>query len=151
VESIQISCRTAHCALACGALFLPPTPKGIEENFVRRISLLVITSLALNGCTLTRVSDEGHARDVGELNVIGSGLTEARSVAEQKGFECNEHIRQNVSVLSNNVVRKTNVLECTKTSMEVFCPQRRYVVFNADTKTGKVYTVGKRIDQRSCF
>lgn len=118
---------------------------------MRRISLLVITSLALNGCALTRVSDEGHARDVSELNVIGSGLTEARSAAEQKGFECNEHIQQNVSVLSNNVVRKTNVLECTKTSMEFFCPQRRYVVFNADSKTDKVYTVGKRIDQRSCF
>jgi len=49
------------------------------------------------------------------------------------------------------VVRKTDILQCNKSSAELICPQRRYVVFNLDPATGKVYAVGARITQQSCF
>ncbi len=116
-----------------------------------RFIFILIASLALNGCMLTRVSDSRHAKEVSELNAVGLSLDAARELATQHGFECSAYIDKNRSVHIDDVIRKTDILQCNKSSLELICPQRRYVVFNADPASGKVYAVGKRITQQSCF
>ena len=116
-----------------------------------RLTFILIASLALSGCILTRVSDARHAKEVGELNAVGLSLDAARELATQHGFECSPYIDKDRSVQIGDVIRKTDILECNKSSLELICPQRRYVVFNVDPASGKVYAVGKRITQQSCF
>jgi len=116
-----------------------------------RLTFILIASLALNGCMLTRVSESSHAKEVSELRAVGLSLDEARELATQHGFKCDEYIERNRNVVVNNISRKTDSLECSKSSLELFCPQSRYVVFNADAASGKVYVVGKRIREHTCF
>jgi len=56
-----------------------------------------------------------------------------------------------VSVSTNDGVRNTDMLERSKKSLELACPQCRYVVFNIAPATGLVSAVGKRFTQNSCF
>jgi hypothetical protein len=107
--------------------------------------------MMFSGCALTRVSDASHAEDVRELNAVGLTMDEARVKAEHDGFECDDYVDTDVRVQIGNVIRRSTVLQCGKKSLELFCPQRRYVVFNIDPKTNKVYAVGKRINQNACF
>lgn len=116
-----------------------------------RYTLVLMVSFMLSGCALTRVSDATHAKEVNQLDVIGLTLDEARESAIRHGYECSTHPKLNVTVATESGNRKSNTLECDKASAEVFCPQRRIVVFNADVGSGKVYAVGKRITQNSCF
>lgn len=117
-----------------------------------RLGLVLLAALALHGCALTRVSDQRHAREVAELHAEGFTLQQARAAATQKGFACEAQPDRNRSVqTSDGVVRKTDVLRCSQASAELICPQRRYVVFNIDPESGKVYAVGQRITQQSCF
>jgi hypothetical protein len=119
---------------------------------VRRISVVLLTCLSLSNCGITRVSESSHAKSVSKIDAVGVSLDVARGMAVKAGFQCNEHIDRNRSVQGDDgVVRKTNTLSCDKTSLELVCPQRRYVVFNADPKSGKVYSVGNRITEHSCF
>ncbi|MNY76923.1 hypothetical protein D3C86_2166650 [compost metagenome] len=70
----------------------------------------------------------------------------------QKGFSCEAQPDRNRSVhAKDGVVRNTDILQCSKRSAELICPQRRYVVFNVDPESGKVYAVGQRINQQTCF
>lgn len=112
---------------------------------------LLFTTLALAGCALTRVSDARHSRDVEQLQAVGFTVDQARAAAVKNGFTCEQHLDRNRSVQTASGIRKTDVLQCNKTSAELICPQRRYVVFNLDPETGKVYAVGQRINQQSCF
>jgi len=116
-----------------------------------RFTFILIASLALNGCVLTRVSESRHAKEVSELNAVGLSLDAARELATRHGFECDEYVEKNRNVVVNDVSRKTDILECRKSSLELLCPQSRYVVFNADPASGKVYVVGKRIREHTCF
>ena len=116
-----------------------------------RFTLLLLTCFALGGCALTRVSEARHAKDVDALNAVGLPLEEARAIAMQHGYSCETQPDKNRSVQTNAGVRKTDVLQCNKSSAELICPQRRYVVFNVDPESGKVYAVGKRINPQSCF
>lgn len=116
-----------------------------------RHSVLLLTSFALSGCALTRVSDARHSKDVDALNAVGLTVDEARAVAVKNGFTCEQHLDRDRSVQTSTGIRKTDFLQCNKTSAELICPQRRYVVFNIDPQSGKVYTVGRRITQQSCF
>lgn len=124
---------------------------GMKEIRMFRLSLLLLTSLAMGGCALTRVSETRHAKDVEGLNAVGFTLDEARTIATQNGFACEAQPDRNRSVQTQAGVRKTDVLQCNKSSAELICPQRRYVVFNIDPESGKVYSVGKRITPQSCF
>jgi hypothetical protein len=116
-----------------------------------RFTLLLIVFFMLGGCALTRVSDATHAKEVDELDAIGLSLDAARDRAIQKGFVCDKSIEPNVSVQTKSGVRKMMILRCDKESMEVICPQRRYIAFMADPESSKVNFVGKHIRQRSCF
>lgn len=118
---------------------------------ILRNSVLLIAAFSLGGCALPRVSEARHAKDVEGLNAVGFTLDEARAVATQNGFACEAQPDRNRSVQTQAGVRKTDVLQCNKSSAELICPQRRYVVFNIDPESGKVYSVGKRITPQSCF
>lgn len=118
---------------------------------ILHVSLLLATAFALGGCALTRVSEKHHAKEAEELQAVGFTLEQARAAAMQKGYTCEQEPDRNRSVQKDGVVRKTDILQCNKSSAELICPQRRYVVFNLDPATGKVYAVGARINQQSCF
>jgi hypothetical protein len=118
---------------------------------LRRLSLLSLAAITLAGCALTRVSDKRHAQDVEDLDAVGLTLEQARASATQKGFVCEPQPDRNRSVQTQTGVRKTDVLQCSKSSAQLICPQRRYVVFNIDPDSAKVYAVGRRITQQSCF
>ena len=122
------------------------------KNRIYSFSGLLIAALAVGGCALTRVSEKRHASEVAELNAVGLTLTQARALAMQKGFSCEAQPDRNRSVQAKDgVVRKTDILQCSKGSAELLCPQRRYVVFNVDPESGTVYAVGQRINQQTCF
>lgn len=121
------------------------------KRHLLHISLLLGSALALGGCALTRVSEKHHAKEAQELHAEGFTLEEARAAAMQKGYSCEQQPDRNRSVQKDGVVRKTDILQCNKSSAELICPQRRYVAFNLDPATGKVYAVGARITQQSCF
>lgn len=117
-----------------------------------RFSVIVAACLSISGCGLTKVPDFVHDRDVSKLDAVGVSLEAARAMATRNGFRCNQSLDRNRTVVAkDNVQRKTDILECHKTSFDLVCPQRRYVVFNADPQSGIVYSVGRRITQHSCF
>ncbi|MCM2454831.1 hypothetical protein HGO37_05465 [Rhizobium sp. CG4] len=120
---------------------------------MNRISVLLITglSLTLTSCGFTRASERGHAREVSKINAVGVSLDTAREMAVKKGFLCDQSVDRGRTVVSDGVTRKTDILSCHKKSLELICPQRRYVIFNAYPATGKVYRVGNRITEHSCF
>lgn len=62
-----------------------------DDNIFLRIILLLLSTSTLSSCTLTRVSDSTHAKEVDELNVIGLSLEAARQRATEKGFVCSEY------------------------------------------------------------
>lgn len=112
-------------------------------------SLLI---LSLSGCMLTRVTQASHQKEVAKFDVIGLTMEAAKAQAVQRGFDCDpgEQFR-NVSSVADGTVRKADIFTCSKSSAELVCPQRRYVSFTADAKTGLVYAVGGRITEHSCF
>ncbi|MBD9390363.1 hypothetical protein IB237_24475 [Agrobacterium sp. AGB01] len=120
---------------------------------MNRISVLLITglSLTLTSCGFTRASERGHAREVSKINAVGVSLDTAREMAVKKGFLCDQSVDRGRTVVSGGITRKTDILSCHKKSLELICPQRRYVIFNAYPATGKVYYVGGRITEHSCF
>ncbi|VEB98307.1 Uncharacterised protein [Cedecea lapagei] len=115
-----------------------------------RYTFVLLTIVTLNGCTLARVSESGHAKEVNNLHAVGLSLDTARQKALQDGFSCDAP-KSNISVQIDGIVRKSTTLECGKKSPEVFCPQYRYVIFNADANSQIIYAVGKRIDPHRCF
>ena len=116
-----------------------------------RLTLLLIACFTLGGCILTRVSDNTHAKEVDGLHAVGLSLDAAKQRAIQAGYDCEPNPDPDVSVQTESGVHKMMVLQCNKTSLELVCPQRRYVVFNANPQSKIVLLVGKRITQQSCF
>jgi hypothetical protein len=144
----------------CRLAFQPVGPYqscGFDEynqgNNVRCTSVLLIAGLCLSltSCAFTRASERGHAREVSKINAVGVSMETARDMAVKKGFLCDQNVDKGRSVVIDGKIRKTDILSCHKRSLELVCPQRRYVVFNADPKTGKVYSIGGRITEHSCF
>lgn len=114
----------------------------------KMIALLLICLLP--GCSLTRVSDAAFSDEVDNLNVIGLSLNDARQKVSRQGFTCNDDFITS-HVQTDTGVQRLYQLECSKTNLELMCPQIRNVVLDADIKTHKVILVGKRITQRACF
>ncbi|WP_052285487.1 hypothetical protein [Kluyvera genomosp. 1] len=121
-------------------------------DVVRRSLILVLATSLLGGCSLTRVSDDAFAEEVKTLNVTGMSLTDAVAKVNREGFECRaENARTAKVSLTPSSSRFLKQLECSKQNNELFCPQIRNVVLNADPKTDTVILVGKTITQRACF
>ncbi|MES3498127.1 hypothetical protein QDQ38_02615 [Citrobacter portucalensis] len=69
-----------------------------KSKTILRFAFLVFFTSMLSGCTLTRVSDSSHAKEIQELNVIGLSLESARKKATEKGFVCSEYGNVNTVV-----------------------------------------------------
>ncbi|QMN53901.1 hypothetical protein HVW69_12880 [Citrobacter freundii] len=121
-----------------------------KSKTILRFALLVFFTSMLSGCTLTRVSDSSHAKEIQELNVIGLSLESARKRATEKGFVCSEYGNVNTVVTDDGEHRWLQT-ECSKKSAELFCPQMRFVVLNVDPNTNRVVDVGNYINQHTCF
>lgn len=120
------------------------------EN-VFRTSLLLIGCLTLNGCGLTKIPESWHDNEINRLDTVGVSLEEARTKATRRGFKCSENIQFNRTIWDGGTERKVNTLQCYKQSLDLICPQTRYVVFNADPRSGKVLSAGGRITEFTCF
>ena len=121
-----------------------------NDNSILRVAFLFTLSFALTGCALTRVSASSHDKDVDKLNVIGLDLDAARQRAIVDGFACSKDANLNL-VQTESGNHKWLQTECSKKSLELFCPQMRFIVFNVDPDTNKVVDVGKYINQHTCF
>lgn len=121
-----------------------------DDNIFLRIILLLLSTSTLSSCTLTRVSDSTHAKEVDELNVIGLSLEGARQRATEKGFVCSEYGNVNTVVTEQGEHRWLQT-ECSKKSAELFCPQMLFVVLNVDPNTNRVVDVGNYVNQHTCF
>lgn len=121
-----------------------------NNNTILRVAFLLILSFALAGCALTRVSASSHDKDVDELNVIGLNLDAARQKAIVDGFVCSKDANLNL-VQTESGSHKWLQTECSKKSLELFCPQMRFIVLNVAPDTNKVVDVGKYIIQHTCF
>jgi hypothetical protein len=113
------------------------------------IFLLLFAQL-LSGCSLTRVSEKSHAREVESLNLIGMSLDAAKEKLIKEGFDCSDYPETN-RVQTQSGARTLMQLDCSKRSLELICPQIRYAVLNVDPQSFKVVLMGKRITQQACF
>lgn len=112
-----------------------------NDNAILRVAFLLVLSFTLTGCALTRVSASSHDKDVDELNVIGLNLDAARQKAIVDGFVCSKDANLN-QVQTESGSHKWLQTECSKKSLELFCPQMRFIVFNVDPDTNKVLMWG---------
>lgn len=119
---------------------------------VIRSAMFVLLSTLLSGCVFTRVSDDAFAHEVNNLHVTGMSLHAAVGQLNRQGYACSaDDARMTKVSLDANNARFFKQLECSKQSMEAFCPQIRNVVLNADPNSDNVVMVGKNITQRGCF
>ena len=119
---------------------------------VIRSAMFVLLSTLLSGCVFTRVSDDAFAHEVNNLHVTGMSLHAAVGQLNRQGYACSaDDARMTKVSLDANNARFFKQLECSKHSMEAFCPQIRNVVLNADPNSDNVVMVGKNITQRGCF
>lgn len=119
---------------------------------VIRSAMFVLLSTLLSGCVFTRVSDDAFAHEVNNLHVTGMSLHAAVGQLNRQGYACSaDDARMTKVSLDANNARFFKQLECSKQSMEAFCPQIHNVVLNADPNSDNVVMVGKNITQRGCF
>lgn len=119
----------------------------------KKVLILIFSLLfvqLLSGCSLTRVSEKSHAREVESLNLIGMSLDAAKEKLSKEGFDCSEYPETN-RVQTQSGARTLIQLDCSKRSLELICPQIRYAVLNVDPQSLKVVLVGNRITQQACF
>ncbi|WP_145524394.1 hypothetical protein [Yersinia rohdei] len=125
----------------------------MQKTKNKKILILIFFLLfaqLLSGCSLTRVSEKSHAREVDSLNLIGMSLDAAKEKLIQEGFNCSDYPETN-RVQTQSGVRTLIQLDCSKRSLELICPQIRYAVLNVDPQSFKVVLMGKRITQQACF
>lgn len=119
---------------------------------VIRSAMFVLLSTLLSGCVFTRVSDDAFAHEVNNLHVTGMSLHAAVGQLNRQGYACSaDDARMTKVSLDANNARFFKQLECSKQSMEAFCPQIHNVVLNAAPNSDNVVMVGKNITQRGCF
>jgi len=121
----------------------------LKRKYIKILILILLTQL-LGGCSLTRVSEKSHAREVESLNLIGLSLDVAKEKLSKEGFDCSDY-PETKRVETQSGARTFIQLDCSKRSLELICPQIRYAVLNVDLQSFKVVLVGKRITQQACF
>ncbi|AJJ09909.1 hypothetical protein CH64_814 [Yersinia rohdei] len=125
----------------------------MQKTKNKKILILIFFLLfaqLLSGCSLTRVSEKSHAKEVESLNLIGMSLDAAKEKLIKEGFNCSDYPETN-RVQTQSGVRTLIQLDCSKRSLELICPQIRYAVLNVDPQSFKVVLMGKRITQQACF
>ncbi len=125
----------------------PPLTSNVGPLIMRNfVSLLFISSVALHGCALTRVSGSAHKEEVERLNLIELNHADAIAKLTASGFTCyNERLS---SVVSG---RKIEIATCYKKSAELICPQIRKAIIEVDVNSKKVSSVRTHMVDKGCF
>ena len=152
-------CRLSHIYL----LLAPQIPPGntlihsqqqthypMLNKKQNRTLLLLPAVCLLASCSLTRVTEATHARDVDELKLVDMSLDAAKHKVTEQGFACSPGSALH-SVQMDDGVHRWLQTECSKKNAELFCPQMRSIVLNADPESQKVVAVGKSITSHACF
>lgn len=115
-------------------------------------ALALLTTLS--GCgvlgTLTRVTPEFHEAQVAGFGLMGLQYDAAVQKIEAAGFKCWQGLEHELRA-SYKVGVPTLTRTCTKVSLEMFCPQRRYVSFEYTPGEKKVVYSSTRFEEKSCF
>lgn len=114
-------------------------------------TVVLIGSILLDGCALTRVSQTSHEMEVSNLKLVGLTYTEAISKGNAAGFSCSSHQQSQPYKSSKAGGQMVKQGSCWKTSAEFFCPQQRYVHFEYSAVDEKVLTMWSSITEKSCF
>lgn len=117
-----------------------------------RFIMLMVLCLSLFGCGITQ-SVTGLVVDSEVKNLqpaIGKNIQTARAMATRSGFSCDSEPERSTEN-SDGVKTTRDYLTCNKKpALIYFCPERRFVTFIADSKTGKVINI--RTEKReTCF
>jgi len=97
--------------------------------------------VGLSGCGLLKLPASFHESEVARLNLIGLDFEAARQKVVRAGFTCGRE----------GFDAGKNAIRCDKKSPDLLCPQRRFVSFTKDPKSGKVISVGTRVVDNFCL
>jgi hypothetical protein len=115
------------------------------------VALFLLSIVSLSGCALTRVSSSAHNKEVNELALVGLSYKDAVEKATKEGFKCYTHLEfqpyKSTRAGGKEVMQRT----CWKASMQLVCPQRRYVHFEYSVADERVVTMWPTITEQSCF
>lgn len=109
---------------------------------MRHTFLLAGLCMALSGCGLLKLPEGFHEAEVARLNLVGLDFEAAKLKVMRAGFECRPSENRDVG---------KNSIQCNKRSPDILCPQRRFVAFTKDSKSGKVISVGTRVVDNFCL
>lgn len=118
-----------------------------KKSMLKALFLAVVAA-ALTGCMALRVSQNGHDNEIARMNLPGSQFKDAVTRVEHAGFTC--HGLQDPP---RHRPGKQPTLEafCFRRTPELWCPQERRVIFDADAATGIVAAVETPIIDKSCW
>lgn len=114
-------------------------------------TLIIVSSIFLCGCALTRVSNSAHEQEVKGLALIGLTYNEAIAKVNNAGFSCYTHLETQPYKSTRADGKEVKVRTCWKKSAELVCPQRRYVHFEFSPIDERVVAMWPSITEQSCF
>lgn len=132
-------------------------------TFMKVAAVVLATTFGLSACSWTRLTKEEHLTQVGQFNIMGIDKGEAIKRISDAGFTCNEESPKRylapdaILIISSYVkdsgMEKTVVgkIRCDKRSLELMCPQRRYIDFEYAKADNKVVYMRPWIMEQSCF
>lgn len=114
-------------------------------------ALLIVSSIFLCSCALTRVPGSVHEKEVKDLALVGLTYDEALAKVNKEGFTCYTHLEFNPYKSTKAGGKEVKQRTCWKKSMELVCPQRRYVHFEFSVNDERVVAMWPSITEKSCF
>ena len=117
-----------------------------------RFIKLAVLCLSLGGCGSGGLS--GLVTD-GEVLILqsakGKDIQTARTMAMRSGFECTEPKHSTKYVHNGDYYTPIDAVTCNQRPMlALICPERRFITFLSDPKTGKVVQIASD-KQITCF
>lgn len=119
------------------------------------VATAIITVVVLGGCgtlgALTRVNMATYQREYDELYPMGMDHADAVRKIEAAGYSCDKPY-DNRTMTHEGVKVPVMAQSCSKASLELMCPQRRFIWFNFTSAQKKVIWVDKpKLTEQSCF
>lgn len=105
----------------------------------------------LGGCAITRVSMATYQREYAQLNPMGMDHAAAVRKIEAAGYSCDKPYADR-TLVDNGIAVPVTTQSCSNASLELMCPQRRYMDFKFRTSDNVVIQVNKpNMVEKSCF
>ena len=131
--------------------------------FMKITAVVLAAAFGLGACSWTRLSKEAHLKQVGEFNIMGIDKDEALRRIGDAGFSCEEdslkrYLAPDAILIISSYVKDSGMpktvvgkISCNKASLELMCPQRRYLDFEYAKADNKVVYMRPWIMEQSCF